>query len=238
MKKIFTMIVALVAFTSHTMAFDYEPEEGLSTQIFLGFNTTKIKNLPHYDGKVGGVAGMKFQYMLPKAHGTYINVGIDWTQKGAKMKDIYVSNTNFKAIAKYNLHYLEIPIHVGFQYNLNRSVGFFGEVGPYFAVGVGGKHKFIVNGDGQAARDEEWEYKAFKKNDKATMADPYFQRWDAGLGFRIGTEYNQRYRLTLGCDWGMTDMYRKKFRDTMTDAGYTLPEVKNFNFSIALGYRF
>jgi outer membrane receptor protein involved in Fe transport len=62
-------------------------------------------------------------------------------------------------------------------------------VGPYFAVGVAGKHKFAIDGDGQGARDQEWDYKVFKKNDKATIENPYFQRWDAVLGFRIGAEY-------------------------------------------------
>lgn len=240
MKKIFTMIVALVTFSSHAMALDYEPEEGLSTQIFLGFNTSKIKNFKNYDGKIGGVAGVKFQYMLPKAHGTYINAGLDWTQKGAKMKDIKILGTDFEATDKYNLHYFEIPIHVGFQYNISRELGFFGEFGPYFAIGVGGKRKLSVDGDGQTARDQEWDYKAFKKNDKATINNPYFQRWDAGIGFRVGAEYNQRYVFTLGCDWGLTDIYRNKYRDAVIDSGITnnLPEVKNFNFTIALGYRF
>lgn len=239
MKKIFTMIVALVAFASHTMALDYEPEEGLSTQIFLGFNTSKIKNFNGYDGKVGGVAGVKFQYMLPKAHGTYINAGLDWTQKGAKIKNIFVLDTDFEATDKYNLQYFEIPIHVGFQYNISSSLGFFGEVGPYFAVGVAGKHKFAIDGDGQGARDQEWDYKVFKKNDKATIENPYFQRWDAGLGFRIGAEYNQRYSLALGCDWGLTDMYRNKYRDKIADElSLNIPKIKNFNFAMTLGYRF
>lgn len=239
MKKILTLMVALVTFSYHAMAFEHEPQEGLSTQIFLGFNASKIKNFIGYDGKIGGVAGVNFRYMLPKAHGTYLNAGVDWTQKGAQMKDILVGSQNFYGTIKNNLHYIEIPIHVGFQYNISQELGFFGEFGPYFAVGVGGKNKLVVDGDGQAARDLETSYKIFKKNDKAALDNPYFQRWDAGLGFRIGAEYNQRYNLTLGCDWGMTDMYRDKYRDAVIDKfNVALPELKNFNFTIALGYRF
>ena len=66
-----------------------------------------------------------------------------------------------------------------------------------------------------------------------------FQRWDAGLGFRIGAEYNQHYNLMFGCDWGLTDMYRNSLRDKFVEEYETrLPKVHNFNFSITFGYRF
>ena len=48
----------------------------------------------------------------------------------------------------------------------------------------------------------------------------------------------------LGCDWGLADMYRDKFRDTYhdyfkaMDVEASLPKIHNFNFSITLGYRF
>ena len=76
-------------------------------------------------------------------------------------------------------------------------------------------------------------------NDDPT--DP-FQRWDAGLGFRIGAEYNHHYNLMFGCDWGFADIYRTSLRDDYRDDpandGATLPKVHNFNFSITFGYRF
>ena len=238
MRKLFTMVVALAAFASSALALDNEPKEGITAQAFLGFNASKIRGLG-YDGKIGGLAGFKFEYVLPKAHGTYINAGIDWTQKGAKRKfkdwpvgPMLISN----GTGKYNLHYIEIPIHVGFHYNFNQDIGVFGEFGPYFGIGVGGKRKLTYDNDGTPFRDAEWDYKVFKKSTQPNRNN--FQRWDAGLGFRVGAEYNQHYILALGCDWGLTDMWRDDFRDVEADRLRFLKDVKNFNFYMTLGYRF
>ena len=43
---------------------------------------------------------------------------------------------------KANPGYLTIPVRVGYRYDFNDKVGVFGEFGPYFAVGVGGKNKW------------------------------------------------------------------------------------------------
>ena len=255
MRKLFTVIIALVAFTQGTMALEYEPEPGFSAMGFIGMNATKINNLG-YDGKVGGVFGFRMDYVLPKAHGTYMTAGIDWTMKGAKLGGIQTLLTDGRtpdATDKYCLNYLEIPVRVGFRYNFSKELGVFGEFGPYFAMGITGKHKFDVDADGPAARAGELvfregtkqSYNAFKKktfaSDGVTPADPNFQRWDAGLGFRVGAEYNQHYSLMLGCDWGLTDMWLDDWRD----AAYGKPgfnvadsKIKNFNFTIAFGYRF
>ena len=246
MKKLFTLAVALVAMASSAMALDNEPKEGISTEGFLGFNTTTIRginDLPgvDYKGKIGGFAGFKVRYVLPKAHGTYINAGVDWTQKGAKWSDIPTTfpltgggTQDTKATDKINLHYIEIPIHVGFLYNFTPEIGVFGEVGPYFAIGIAGKHKFSLEADGADARAMENSYAAFKKS---TVREN-FQRWDAGIGFRVGAEYNQHYLLALGMDWGLTDMWRDDYRDAVAVPGVTFPKIKNYNFTIALGYRF
>ena len=235
MRKLFTMIIALAAFTQGAKALEYEPQSGFSAMGFLGMNATKINNLG-YDGKVGGVFGFKMDYVLPKAHGTYISAGIDWTMKGAKIDAQSPDDlgTLFDGTDKYSLHYLEIPIRAGFRYNFSKELGVFGEFGPYFSMGITGKHKFSADADGAAARSSEWSYNAFKKS----TIRPNFQRWDAGLGFRVGAEYNQHYSLMLGCDWGITDMWRDDYRDAEWDLGNALPKVKNFNFTIAFGYRF
>ena len=90
--------------------------------------------------------------------------------------------------------------------------------------------------------EEAGTWKAFKKS--TALYHENFQRWDAGFGFRVGAEYNQHYNLMLGCDWGFTDMYRDEYRDAMYE-GYRkglvaapLAKAKNFNFTIAFGYRF
>lgn len=238
MKKIIYLIIALVAFSNSAKAFEYEPEEGLSFMGLFGMNISTLQNHP-YKAKVGAMMGMRADYMLPHAHGAYLTAGLDWTMKGGKLSGLArVNAEDLNATGKYNLHYLEIPIRVGFRYNFSESIGVYGEVGPYFAIGVGGRHKAIIDGDGadvRAAEDNNT-YKAFVDD----VNHENFQRWDAGLGIRVGAEYNQHYNLLLGCDWGFADIYRDNYRDHYytTNNNTRLPKVRNFNFSITVGYRF
>ena len=232
-------------FAGNAKALDNEPEEGFTFMGLFGMNISKLQN-HDYNAKFGATMGARVDYVLPYAHGTYVTAGVDWTMKGGKLSQSFnVLGSQVDGTAKYNLHYFEIPIRVGFRYNVLENLGFYGEIGPYFAVGVGGKHKLSIDIDGEAANavEDAGTYKAFKNADfdPTNPTKLPFQRWDAGIGFRIGAEYNQHYNLMFGCDWGLADIYRESLRDQFYEAtGRTasLPKVKNFNFSITVGYRF
>ena len=238
MKKFFSLLIVLAMCSGNVMALDNEPEEGISFMGLFGMNVSKLQN-HEYNAKVGATMGIRADYVLPNAHGTYLTAGVDWTMKGGKLSySEMVGTTNVDATAKYALHYFEVPIRVGFRYNASDELGLYGEVGPYFAVGVGGKHKVKLDMDGDAANqiEDAGTYKAFRNYG---YPDKTFQRWDAGIGFRVGAVYNEHYNLMLGCDWGLADIYRDKLRDQYYQAeGLSLPKVHNFNFSITLGYRF
>ena len=222
-------------------AFEYEPEQGFSWMGIFGMNVSKLQNYKNHDfgAKAGAVLGARVDFVLPKAHGTYLTAGLDWTMKGGK-GDEPIDGKDYDVTGKYALHYFEVPIRVGFRYNPTESIGLYGEVGPYFAVGFAGRHKISIDEDGSAFRDMEdnASYMAFKNYGYPTES---FQRWDAGIGFRISAEYNHHYNLLIGCDWGLADIYRVSYRDAFKDdpdnAGKVLPKVRNFNFSITFGYR-
>jgi len=247
MKKIIYFIIALVAFSNNAKAFEYEPEEGLTWMGLFGMNVSKLQN-HDYGAKAGATMGIRGDYMLPNAHGAYVTAGLDWTMKGGKTsQDIMVNGDEEDATMKYNLHYLEIPIRAGFRFNASEELGFYGEVGPYFAIGIGGKHKLRIDEDGADIRalEDEGTYKAFKKVLYHNESPRYpFQRWDAGISFRVGAEYEGHYNLMFGCDWGLADIFRDNFRDSYYDyfkgigQERNLPKVHNFNFSITFGYRF
>ena len=245
MKKIFLFITALALCAGNAMAFNNEPEEGLTWMGLFGMNISKLQN-HGYNGKVGAMMGIRADYMLPNAHGAYITSGLDWTMKGGKLSLLAdVGNEQIgsrDATAKYNLHYLEIPVRAGFRYNATEELGFYGEVGPYFAIGIGGRHKMTIDGDGTDVRkaEDEFTFKAFKNSfDPEYPDNRTFQRWDAGISFRVGAEYEGHYNLMFGCDWGLADIYRDNLRDAYYEKFNTrLPKVHNFNFSITLGYRF
>ena len=91
MKKIFYFILALALSTGNAMAFEFEnePEAGLSFMGLFGMNISKLQN-SNYGAKAGAQMGIRADYMLPKAHGTYLTAGIDWTMKGGKFSDLFL----------------------------------------------------------------------------------------------------------------------------------------------------
>jgi len=251
MKKLFLAIIALLV-SGSALALDYEPEKGLSFMAFGGINASQIHTLDtryydgipakDYDGKIGGNVGIRADYVLANAHGLYLTAGLDWVSKGAKVDLDGVRTTDCIIIgedckSKHRLNYLEIPIRVGFRYNFSPMVGVYGEVGPYFAWGVAGKHVYDIDDDGTWASyiEDQLTYKDMKKS----VLRPNFQRWDAGFGFRVGVEYAEHYNLMIGADWGITDMWRDKYRDYQKDTyDNQLDKLHNFNFTVTLGYRF
>ncbi len=217
------------------------------------------------DKRIGIALGFRGEFMLPNAHGTYISYGLLWTQKGAKhgldMPGIYKVSTvvsmtdengeellkqvtedegrNYSGKYKITSHYFYIPIHVGFRYNFSDDWGVFAEAGPYFALGVAGKTRFDADEEGTNPHYVEFKDKTFKKNSDNYRASGGLQRFDAGLGFRVGVECQNHYSLNLDCDWGLTDMLRGDYRDAYADTfSPNADKLKNFCISITFGYRF
>ncbi len=258
MKK-FLSIALAVLFAGNAMALDNVPKSGMT---WIGFGGMTVSNLKgeNMNPKVGVTFGAKMEYMLPNAYGTYISAGLDWTHKGARVTQAEnrMTTTGLPVISnvtrKIQAHYLEIPIHVGYRYNYSKKFGIYGEFGPYFAFGVTGKYQDKPEND--MVVDQS---KAFFGKHAGLLLPSYqpshidkvraIQRFDCGFGFRVGAEYNNTYSLTIGYDWGFTDMYTDDFRTIWANAhpitmggtivGYEqLEKKKNHNLMVTFGYRF
>jgi len=241
MKKYLIAAVALLGFSSAAMAIDYEPEEGFTFQANVGMSVSSISGLEDYGSKAGFTIGAKGEYMLPSAMGVYVNAGVDWTMKGAKHEwDEHFSiptvvDATYSITNTISTHYIQIPIHVGFRYNLAENLGLYGEFGPYFAFGLAGSSKNSLDADGTWTKQYETSYGIFTNKTKTFT----FQRPDFGVGIRIGAEYDNHYSINAGMDWGVTDMYRDKYRDYIYDTNHIeLDPLHNFCFTIGVGYRF
>lgn len=116
--------------------------------------------------------------------------------------------------------YLEIPIKVGYTLNPIKTKPRFGltlYAGPYFAYGLGGKHKAITPDDsfwGSVASDNITEF--FK--------DGYGQRFDCGLvlGLRAGDEFF----FDLSYERGLTKVFDLS------------NSICNSSFLFGIGFRF
>lgn len=237
MKKIFALALAAIMCASSAKALEYIPESGFTVQGLFGMN---ISNFRHpdaaFDGltdpKAGFNLGVRGEYMLPSCYGVFVNLGLNYTMKGAKMDVAASLPDDYSCTVKYRPCYIEIPLHVGYRFNVLDNLGVFADFGPYFAIGVNGKEKFEFDGDAV----EDYSTKFFR-NSKMDLGE--IQRYDFGLGFRVGAEYANHHSLNFSFDWGLTDMYRDSYRrEFFKENGYELGKLKNFNAGITYGYRF
>ena len=152
--------------------------------------------------------------------------------KGAKMDVPATLPDDYSCTVKFRPCYIEIPLHVGYRFNVLDNLGVFADFGPYFAIGVNGKEKFEFDGDAVEDRSTK-----FFRNSKMDLGE--IQRYDFGLGFRVGAEYANHHSLNFSFDWGLTDMYRDSYRREFFEKnGFELGKLKNFNAGITYGYRF
>ena len=237
MKKIFALALAAIMCASSAKALEYIPESGFTVQGLFGMN---ISNFRHpdaaFDGltdpKAGFNLGVRGEYMLPSCYGVFVNLGVNYTMKGAKLDVAASLPDDYSCTVKYRPCYIEIPLHVGYRFNVLDNLGVFADFGPYFAIGVNGKEKTEFEGD--AVEDYS---KKFFRNSKMILGE--IQRYDFGLGFRVGAEYANHHSLNFSFDWGLTDMYRDSYRrEFFKENGFELGKLKNFNAGITYGYRF
>lgn len=237
MKKIFALALAAIMCASSAKALEYIPESGFTVQGLFGMN---ISNFRHpdaaFDGltdpKAGFNLGVRGEYMLPSCYGVFVNLGVNYTMKGAKMDVAASLPDDYSCTVKFRPCYIEIPLHVGYRFNVLDNLGVFADFGPYFAIGVNGKEKTEFDVD--AVEDYS---KKFFRNSKMILGE--IQRYDFGLGFRVGAEYANHHSLNFSFDWGLTDMYRDSYRrEFFKQNGFELGKLKNFNAGITYGYRF
>ena len=237
MKKLLTLALAAIMCAGSAKALDYVPEPGFTFQGFFGMNISNFRYTDSAadcltDPKAGFNIGVRGEYMLPSCYGVCVNLGVGYTMKGAKLNDVIVGDESRDVTVKYRPYYIEIPLHVGYRYNVLENLGVYADFGPYFAIGVNGKEKYDFDSD--AVKDRSHKFFRNNKNEVGNI-----QRYDFGLGFRVGAEYANHHSLTFSFDWGLTDMYRDNYRRKYFEEKVEkLPELKNFNAGITYGYRF
>ena len=97
----------------------------------------------------------------------FANSGLLYSMKGAKYKDGNIT-------AKYPIHYLEIPINIGYKADLGNDLAFFAQAGPYLGYAISSDFKF-----GSGPNE--------------------IKRFDAGFNVGAGVEYN---KFQFGATYG------------------------------------
>ena len=236
MKRILLSLIALamtVASSHAQNAFLEENEFSFMGLFGMNISNMHYKNQPgmELNPKVGFNLGVRGEYVLPSCHGMFVNAGLEYTMKGGRERIETTIDDMLGIGGTYIARpcYVSIPIHIGYRYEVLDMLGVYADFGPYFAVGTNGKFRTKLDDFSDDATET-----IFKKQDGMRA----YQRFDCGLGFRLGAEYAKHYNFILGFDWGLTDIYTQEMKHFLHQEGLTNASCKNFCANLTFGYRF
>lgn len=150
------------------------------------FNTpSKVENGASKKTTVGFDMGAKYQ--LHFNSGLFLDFGLGLDYKNIKLSESGLTLER-KALG------LQMPIHLGYMYNINDSFAIFGSAGPYMTIGLSGEYKGSLD-----ALDTEESIDLYEK-------DSGDDRFEAGLGLKVGVQFIKHIQVSLGYDFGLTEL--------------------------------
>ncbi len=155
--------------------------QDLSYEATVGLGFSSYSDGASYNAtgfRVGGLA----QYAIPQVENLYANAGLMLSLEGAVLPEAGGYKMGI------NPYFLNIPIHVGYKYDVLDWLGVFGEAGPYLGVGLFGNM--------YSKYDGEKETEPVFGGDYAMLS-----RFQFGIGFKIGVIALEHYKLSFGWDW-------------------------------------
>lgn len=231
MKKLL-LLVALASFATSASAqssvFSFrKPDKPVTVGVRAGVNFSGIiDNNEEFDKtKTGFNVGVNLD--LPIVQSLYIQTGLYFTTKGAKTEQ--KANDKYWDKAQINPMYLELPLNLSWRLDASEYTQFQVNIGPYFAVGMGGKYK-VDKGGSESTVNELVKQPLF--SNKSDLAYP-MRRGDIGLGVGAGVTIHKIY-LGFNYSFGFKNLWKN------TDANQYADRIKfkNRNFTIQVGYNF
>lgn len=156
-----------------------------------------------------GGAGLTVDYTF--ANKIVLQSGLQYLVKGAdRIHGNAKKHGGISSQMEVQLGYLELPVLLGYRYNLSGSVSLIPQIGWYFAYGIHGKgevstiHNF-ADKDGETITnkwDNPFEEKEWKNWDDFTTQVKAFDRFDQGMSFRLNMEISH-FNIALAYDLGL-----------------------------------
>ena len=229
MKQRISLIAALVLGISISQAQtqkSHSPRASLGLRGGVNFQNINGKDENGNDLKNDPLTGFHIgiNAEIPVAPDFYFQPGLLYTIKGAKNKDIFLSETYNTTI---KITYLELPLNFLYKPSLGKGhllLGF----GPYVALGIGGTSK--IDGGGPSLSEK------IKFKNTVKISDPddvaYLKPMDAGANFLAGYEFSNKISFQLNAQLGLLKI-NPEYENVPDDK----TSAKNTGFGFSLGYR-
>ena len=155
-------------------------------------------------GLIGFNVGVKGELgLLQASEGWFMDFSALLSSHGWKSVAYYDKATATSLQWKATPYYLSIPVHVGYKFRCSDKLKFFVSAGPYAGIGLFGKETLTSTLAGKSTTS------TVSNN---IFADNVHERFDWGLGCRLGAELYGHWQLSVGYDWGMKDTNKKNMR--------------------------
>lgn len=195
-KKIAALLAAITALPAMAQYDGYEPRGQFADEhnvyyglrLGLGISTVNSdeKELDGGGAKTGLNIGAVIGFQLSPAAPVYLESGLFYTEKGGKG---HIDGAKHE----FGMNYLKLPVIVKYKYSIDENFSIQPFAGGYFAYGISGKIK---------------NYAA--KETFSTFSDSRFKRFDGGLKFGCGAEYQMIY-AEIGYDLGLANLSHSDF---------------------------
>lgn len=125
----------------------------------------------------------------------------DWENIVGQYSSDDGTRREFLGETKVRTWHLEIPLSYGYAYRLDRDWSLLGEMGPYFAFGLGGNYKY----EGSISNSSMKFYGNDIKYAGKTIIDSP-KRFDIGWGFAVGAILWSQHQFKIGYQFGFINM--------------------------------
>lgn len=208
-----SLIVLLASFT-------FVSQAQVKFGVKAGLNVSNLSGFGDFSG-MAAAAGSTFETNFKPGFNAGLMLQYDFTTSLFLQPELLYSNLGTKTTLKLvsnevtetlNLNYLQLPIYLGYRFDLGGGLNLIAGVGPYLGYGLSGTDKAFDGDDG------------------------VFKRFDAGLTVMAGIQFN-KLQIALGYDHGLVDMVDVQGWDTAKDL-LDLSSINNRNIKVSVGYFF
>jgi len=195
--------------------------EETQAQIRLGIKAginSSTNHVPNVESDVSVRSRIDFQggvlVDIPMANSFSLQPALLVSTKGSKVNALLIDGNTGSVVSPINnsikLVYAEIPVLALFRRCIHQSFRFYGGVGPYVGIGLGGKIKSSYN---PLAKDVVF--------GSGNVGSNSFRRFDYGASAAAGIEIN-RLLIGVNYNYGLIDLGRATSKSYNRTLGITI----------------
>lgn len=236
MKKIASFIIAMLSLCGSSEAQSVRFGVNAGTD-FAWYSSSKAR-FNSSDMKAGAVIGGSVSYGFGGNFAVSSGLNVTYSNANFSAKSNFYTTDNTVKYKSFDVKTLtlEIPLTVGYSFNLGAGCSLQPYVGVYARYGVASFKGDVVNRVAAASGTETAKYEditgewkpyegyAYAKDSKEDRLDG-LKRWDVGLSAGLKLTVGNRYTLTAG--------YMRGFSEQMKGMG-----LKNNSLRLTVGYMF